>query len=190
MQISLYGQSGLELSDSNRQVYLVKSLAAKDQKSLATGGSVIINLSGKGESKKLAEGGILVAGTGEYELGGVFISAQSNQEGAEALDLVEVELDGVRVLVYGDAKDVNKQLLEQLGVIDVLVIEVAENFEQQLKAVSTVDPQVVIPVGNSELVTKFLTELGVVSTTEKKFKAKAADFATEEYILKALQLVA
>lgn len=190
------------ISNDKQAVMLVPDLTPEDAAGEASG--ICINVTGSSklatepqESAKLENDKFYIARPGEYELAEVFISAQLNYpEGgdfqptlSDQLDLIEVEIDGVRVLYCGSDTPLNKKLLAQLGVIDVLLIRVGSDITQQVKTVSSVDPQVVIPMGlDKETVEKFKHELGTVFTPEKKFKAKAVDFAAEEYVLRGIEL--
>lgn len=137
-------------------------------------------------------GGIVVAGAGEFEKNGVFVLTMKNRNSdKEFLNVVEVELDGVRVLYYSATSEVNKDSLGEIGLVDVLLIKVNKDFNNQLKAVSVIDPQVVIPIfdpSSEEIREKFKSDLGVQFDQEKKFKCRAIDFSNDEYALQGVEI--
>lgn len=200
MQISLAKAKDnviININAATTEVFLHPNLSEADLAKYEKVDSIAIAVgeSAVRASRKLAGGGLLVSLPGEYEKSEVFISAQVNHGEDEAsassanLDVVEVEAEGVRVMYYASAKAVNKKLIADMGVIDVLVLEVASDFSQQLKAVSSIDPQIVVPVSaDKELLGKFKTELGANFTEEKKLKVKSTDFANEEYVMQGVQL--
>ncbi len=149
-------------------------------------GAVVLR-DGKAQTRKLASG-LLISQQGEYEVSEMFISAQSAADSGE-LDIVEVEADGVRVLLVSIAQNLPKEILSDLGVIDVLILQlVSGSLSEQLKIVNTVDPQLVIPVGEQADVDKFKTELGVTFQVEKKLKLRSIDFENEDFVLRGIEL--
>ncbi len=186
----ILNSSGQAISiESNEQSKVLVVQAESDlSKSTIDGvqGAVVLR-DGQGQTKKLANG-LLISQQGEYEVSEMFISAQSAVDSGE-LDIVEVEADGVRVLLVSTAQNLPKEILSDLGVIDVLVLQlVSGSLSEQLKIVNTVDPQLVIPVGAQAEVDKFKSELGVTFQQEKKLKLKSADFENEDFVLRGIEL--
>lgn len=133
--------------------------------------------------KKTAKEGMVIASPGEFEKDGMFIFT-SGSSGNELIDLVEVEAEGIRVLYYASNEEINRDLLNQIGVIDILVLQVDANYSKQIKTVSVIDPQVLVPMfADGVDKEKFKTEVGVKFEEVNKYKVKAGDFANEEYIL-------
>lgn len=136
-------------------------------------------------------GGMVIASPGEFEKDGVFVWAQiNNLEGEEkAIDLVELEAEGVRVLYSSSTTEVRRDLLNDMGVIDVMVLFVQPEFQKQVKSVSAVDPQILIPVFAEGVdQERFKKEVGAKFESESKYKCKAIDFMNEEYVLQGVVL--
>jgi hypothetical protein len=149
-------------------------------------------------------GFLTVSTTGEYEQKEVFISSQLNnvekkkenlseKEASELqkiIDVIEIEIDGVRILYFRDDSKLDKDTLNNLGIVDIMIVDLGENVKQQVKEVSTVDPQVVIPytIDKSEELDKFKSELEIKFDEEKKYKAKQTDFSSEDYVLSGVIL--
>jgi len=80
-------------------------------------------------------------------------------------------------------------LLTDLGVIDVLILDVRGDYKQQLKAVNSIDPQILLPISaEPETMSKFKQDLGAQLEVQKRFKAKAADFVNDEYVMHSVLL--
>jgi hypothetical protein len=186
----ILNSSGQAISIENNEQSKVLVVQAESDLSKSTidgvQGAVVLR-DGQGQTKKLPNG-LLISQQGEYEVSEMFISAQSAVDSGE-LDIVEVEADGVRVLLVSTAQNLPKEILSDLGVIDVLVLQLVNgSLSEQLKIVNTVDPQLVIPVGAQADVDKFKTELGVTFQPEKKLKLKSADFENEDFVLRGIEL--
>lgn len=186
----ILNSSGQAISIENNEQSKVLVVQSESDLSKSTIDSVqgaVVLRDGLGQTKKLANG-LLISQQGEYEVSEMFISAQSAADSGE-LDIVEVEADGVRVLLVSTSQNLPKEILSDLGVIDVLVLQLVSGaLSEQLKIVNTVDPQLIIPVGAQADVDKFKTELGVTFQTEKKLKLKSADFENEDFVLRGIEL--
>lgn len=135
-------------------------------------------------------GGIVVAGAGEFEKNGVFVMTMKNRpQDKQFLNMVEVEIDGIRILYYSATSEINKEALNEIGLVDILVLSVNKDFTNQLRAVSVIDPQVLIPIYNEGVdQEKFRAEIGVKFEQRKKYKCKVNDFSQEDYKLQAVEL--
>jgi hypothetical protein len=133
---------------------------------------------------------MVVSSPGEFEKSGIFVFAQKNATHDKAnINFVEVDAENVRVLYYASNSELDRDLLNQIGVIHVLVVEVKKDFANLIKAISTIDPQILIPLFNEGVdVEKFKSELGIKFDQEKKFKCSASDFLNEEYVLHGVLL--
>ncbi len=108
---------------------------------------------------------------------------------SKVLDVIEIEIDSIRVLFFASKKIINKDLLNDLGVIDVMIVSLDENLEAQVKSVSKVDPQIVIPLSDDQkLIEKFKNEVGGKSSETKKYKCKSTDFSSEDFVLEVIVL--
>jgi hypothetical protein len=150
------------------------------------------------------KGHLVVCTTGEYEQDEIFISTQVNnvekkREDEEVvsgktlqkvLDIVEVEVDGVRVMYFRDDMRIDKDTLNQIGIVDIMIVDVGDNVKQQLKEVNSVDPQIVVPfsVDAGDRYDEFKSEIEIKFSEEKKIKAKQSDFSSEDYVLQGIEL--
>jgi len=141
---------------------------------------------------------VTLAGPGEYEIGGVFITAVAmyNREKLERAspNLVHIyEFGNIVVCHLGDLDYVPAQSeIEALGPIDVLLIPVggagALNSSQAVEVISLIEPSVVIPmhyatpeskVSGLEGVDRFLHEMGL-SAVEPQDSLKITSTASLE----------
>lgn len=133
-----------------------------------------------------------IASIGEFEKMGIFVTCQTNDKMMEdpLIDVVEVEIDGMRVLYYFAEEEFDKSLFDTIGDIDVMVLNICENQQHQIKAVGVVDPKILIPVSNNpELQQKFIKELGIQAAEPMdKYKCRKQDFEVEEYATQIVQL--
>lgn len=140
--------------------------------------------------RKTAQGGMVIASPGEFEKDGMFIFT-ADTTGNERIDMVEVEAEGIRVLYYAASEEINRDVLNQIGVIDILVLQIGPEYAKQIKTVSIIDPQVLIPVFTEGVdVEKFKADVGVKFEETNKYKCKSTDFALEEYVLHGVLLTA
>lgn len=121
----------------------------------------------------------LIDGPGEYEIGGVFITAietngHTRQKPAERNILYVFDFDGVTVVHLGDLMRVPSQTeIEALGSVDIALVPVGGggglNASKAAEVVSILEPGIVIPMHYStpsskiklSSVDKFLKEMGV-----------------------------
>lgn len=174
------------------RIYPESSISTHTPTSAANTIEVFTTLTRESRTMKTAHGNLLINSIGEFEQNEIFLSTHINGERATddaELNLVEVEVEGVKVLYYNSPASLNREVLNELGAIHVLVLEVQENYEQQLKAISAIDPQILIPVASPKAdLAKFKQELGIAFESQPKFKAKASDFQVEEYLLQGVEL--
>jgi len=121
----------------------------------------------------------LLDGPGEYEIGGVFITAietngHARKKSTERNILYLFDFDGVTVVHLGDLQRVPSQTeIEALGSVDVALVPVGGggglNASKAAEVVSILEPGIVIPMHYStsaskiklSSVDKFLKEMGV-----------------------------
>ena len=124
----------------------------------------------------------VLTGAGEFEIGGVFITAIQTASGgrsAKAKDkasntLFVYDYDGITVAHLGDMQDTPTQSeVEALGTVNVLLIPVGGgsglNAAKAAEVVSLLEPNIVIPMHystpdakvNLESLNKFLKEMGL-----------------------------
>lgn len=140
----------------------------------------------------------VITGPGEYEIGGVFITAirtnGKKRKTATQRNLVCLfDYDGVTVAHLGNLQQVPTQAeIEALGTVDVALVPVggggALNASQAAEVISLLEPAIVIPMhyrlpgSTAELapLSKFLKEMGVEDATPlDSLKVGASSIPTE-----------
>lgn len=195
MQITLSKKDGvpaIELSGDAQSVYITTA-ASKTNKWSIESEVIVVATDAKQPTEKTKGGGLILADQGEFEKDGIFINIYEKKPSGTGrgfnLDLVEVEYEGVRILYYALAEEFSKELLTDLGVIDILILDVRGDYKQQLKAVNSIDPQILLPISaEPETMSKFKQDLGAQLEVQKRFKAKAADFVNDEYVMHSVLL--
>ena len=139
--------------------------------------------SGHNNTKAVKGTSHVIDGPGEFEIGGVFITAvQTNGHGKDNGDelrntLYVFDYDGITVAHLGDLKRVPSQKeVETLGAVNVALVPVGGggglNAAKAAEVISLLEPNIVIPMhyatkdGNPELdsLDKFLKEMGLSKT--------------------------
>jgi L-ascorbate metabolism protein UlaG (beta-lactamase superfamily) len=122
----------------------------------------------------------LIAGPGEYEIGGVFVMGLATDEKKKKTDenkrntLYLFDFDGLTVCHLGDLEHVPTQAqIESLGTVNVALVPVGGggglNAAQAAEVVSLLEPSIVIPMHYKtdatdlklDPVSKFLKEMGL-----------------------------
>jgi L-ascorbate metabolism protein UlaG (beta-lactamase superfamily) len=120
----------------------------------------------------------IIAGPGEYEVGGVFITG-IRMRAKEAADkasntLYVIDYEGVSVAHLGDLSEVPSQAqIEDLGTVDIALVPVgggkALNPSQAAEVISLIEPSIVIPMHyrtydeglKLRTISGFLKEMGI-----------------------------
>lgn len=125
-----------------------------------------------------------ITGPGEYEIGGVFVTAipvnakkdgtEESKNGSTGTTLFVLDYDGIMVAHLGDLRAVPTQSqIENLGTVDVALVPVGGGEgltpAQAAEVISLIEPSLVIPmqyqVGKEKLklgkVDPFLSEMGI-----------------------------
>jgi len=121
-----------------------------------------------------------INGPGEYEIGGVFITAvQTNGKGKKQVDstrntLYLFDYDGLTVAHLGDLKQVPTQSeLEALGAVNIVLLPIGGgtglNAAKAAEVVSQLDPNIIIPMHfhtedsplELDTLDKFIKEMGL-----------------------------
>lgn len=126
---------------------------------------------------------------GEYEVKGILVNAYCISEEANKLDYCEVIIDGINVLYCFPDFKFKEDAFKEIEEVDVLVIQAAPENKELQKVINRFDPEILAINGEKEISTKFLNDNGITTIEEdKKVKAKADDFGSEEFILKTFIL--
>lgn len=140
------------------------------------------------QAKKFTGDAFSIEGPGEYEVSGVSILAQSSKMEKE-IDITEIIVDDVSIIYVRDGFQYSKLLHDNLGQIDILVIEITED-KSISDLINKFDPEILIPVGEEEIVEKVLATSGVAKfTKEKKFKSKSEKLGNDNAILETVILL-
>lgn len=119
-----------------------------------------------------------IRGPGEYEIGGIFVTGVSTNEGKKDRNLVFIyDYDGVTIGHLGDMPKVPTQTqVEAFGTVDVLLVPVgggnALNAAKAAEVIALIEPGLVIPMhyktpGSSiklNALKQFLEEMGLTSS--------------------------
>jgi hypothetical protein len=134
--------------------------------------------------------GFVISEPGEYEVKDVFIYALPLA--GKNVELFSINLDAVTVVfIPGHIKEIPKTILDELGIDDVLVMDMSgltTDLSDHLSLSEDFDPTMLIPVrADTEMLTKIASELGVqLPERVNKLKISSSDFESEE---QSLQLV-
>lgn len=114
-----------------------------------------------------------LTGPGEYEVKGIsFIGIASENN-----TIFVIEVDGLRICHLGDLKQkLTDGQLKVVGDIDILIVP-----DTVLdKVVSQIEPYFIIPMGESELVDKYLKECGLVVEKLDKLTIKEEELIDDQ----------
>lgn len=176
---------GRSLSITSKDASIITFAQDLSEKEISEVGANII----LGASSKSA---FNVVTPGEYETQEVWIMAQSSDVKSDELDIFVLNVEEIRVGIIGKKiKSLTKKQIEKIGLIDILVVDISEEFEAKTDMISEIDPQIVLPISyDEELFSKFIKEVGSNEIIEeKKLKAKMEDFGMEEYQIKVFKLL-
>ncbi len=141
-----------------------------------------------------------LAGPGEYEIGGVFITGvatfRDQKRGAERGQNVvySININGVGICHLGELGSVpNQTQVEAMGNVNVLLVPVGVKGgltpSMISEVISMIEPDVVVPMNyktpeltlDRDTVTRFLKEMGVTQVkTEESLKISSSGEETEE----------
>jgi L-ascorbate metabolism protein UlaG (beta-lactamase superfamily) len=186
MEITWYGLSCFRLTDRGQASVVTDPFnGGLGVPSLKIRGDIVtISHNAKGHNNASAVSGRTHAltGPGEYEIGGVFITAIATASGSESRQNVLYLFDfgGLTVAHLGDMSKVPTQTqIEALEQVNVLLVPVGGgsslNAAQAAELVSMLEPNIVIPMHYQipklklqlENVERFLQEMGSASSAEE-----------------------
>jgi len=145
----------------------------------------------------------VITGPGEFEIGGVFITAvQTNghdkKDNGELRNTLYVfDYDGITVAHLGDLKQVPTQTqVEALGAVNVAIVPVGGggglNAAKAAEVISLLEPNIVVPMHyatkdvklNLDSLDKFLKEMGLsASTPEASLKLTRTGLPEETHVV-------
>lgn len=161
------------------------------------------NASGHNNAKAVKGTSHVITGPGEFEIGGVFITAiQTNGRDKKDDDelrntLYVFDYDGLTIAHLGDLKQVPTQTqVEALGAVNVALVPVGGggglNAAKAAEVISLLEPNIVIPMHYAtkdaklelDSLDKFLKEMGLsASTPEASLKVTRSGLPEETHVI-------
>jgi L-ascorbate metabolism protein UlaG (beta-lactamase superfamily) len=184
MEITWYGHSCFRLTERNFVTVVTdpfdnKVVGYEPLKLKAEIVTVSHDASGHNYSDAVKGSTHVLTGPGEFEIGGVFITAVQTDNGKKSKDKVRntvyvFDYDGITVAHLGDLQQIPTQSeIELLGTVNVLIIPVGGgnslNAAKAAEVVSMLEPNLVIPMHYDtpdskiklEDLNKFIKEMGL-----------------------------
>lgn len=185
MEITWYGHSCFRLTERNYAAVVTDPFDNKitGYEALKLKAEIVtISHDAPGHNHREAVKGVthVITGAGEFEIGGVFITAvQTEGSGKKSKDnirntLYVFDYDGITVAHLGDLQQIPSQgEVEALGTVNVLLVPVGGgsslNAAKAAEVVSVLEPNLVIPMHYStpdskislDSLNKFLKEMGL-----------------------------
>ncbi|MDP3991662.1 MAG: MBL fold metallo-hydrolase [Candidatus Colwellbacteria bacterium] len=136
----------------------------------------------------------VVAGSGEYEIGGVRVkgmSLENEANGQTIRTIYAVLLEGVKLAFLGELQDEpDEESLGKLGKADILFLSADSGklkAKQLTSLIKQIDPKIIIPI--SDKTAKLLAEeLGQKVKAEEKLVIKKKDLDKEQIVSKLVWL--
>ncbi|MBK8618103.1 MAG: MBL fold metallo-hydrolase [Anaerolineales bacterium] len=144
----------------------------------------------------------MLTGAGEFEIGGVFITAVQTDSGKKSKDRVRntvyvFDYDGITVAHLGDLQQIPTQSeIELLGTVNVALVPVGGgsslNAAKAAEVVSMLEPNLVIPMHYStpdskiklDEINKFIKEMGLASRMHSLlFKVTRSSLPAETHVI-------
>lgn len=156
---------------------------------------------GHGKTAVVSGQSHILTGAGEYEIGGVFVTATSSiaKDGTKNV-IYLFDYDGLTVAHFGDMDAVpTRSQIEALGEVNILLVPVGGgkslNASQAAELVSMLEPNIVVPMHyhteglkiKLEPIDRFLKEMGVTDPrieTQLKVSSSKLSEETEIVLLK------
>ena len=208
MEITWYGHSCFRLTERNYATVVTdpfdhKTVGYDALKLKADIVTVSHDAPGHANYDAVKGAGHVIDGAGEFEIGGVFITAvQTAGGGKKTKDktrntLYVFDYEGITVAHLGDLQEVPTQSeVEALGTVNVLLIPVGGgsslNAAKAAEVVSVIEPNLVVPMHYStdsakiklEPLSKFLKEMGLGKTeSQPSLKATRSSLPQETKVV-------
>lgn len=111
----------------------------------------------------------VIAGPGEYEMGGIMVRGLPSQGPGETINTIFTTIfDGLRICHLGALANanLNSEVIEEIGVVDILFVPVGGGHVLDAKAAAkictTIEPALIVPIcyNSAAELKKFLQEWG------------------------------
>ena len=179
MVINYYGLGMVKIGQGDTTVAFNPIGETKDYKSVNFGADIVLvsindpHYNGVDHMSRGERVPFVIDGPGEYEVSGIFVKGFATRGPKERINTIySLVLDEIRVVHLGAlTESLGPELVEKLGVVDVLFVSIGSGGTLEpkpaAKVVTTLNPKIVIPVDyDSEAALKtFLKEVGAESKT-------------------------
>lgn len=208
MEITWYGHSCFRLTERGMATVVTDpydnaSTGYAPLKLKADIVTVSHDAAGHNNSKVVKDTAHVITGPGEYEIGGVFITAvqtngnSKNGNGELRNTLYVFDFNGIMVAHLGDLKRIPSQKeVEALGAVNVALVPVGSggglNAAKAAEVISLLEPKIVIPMHYAtkdvkielDSLDKFLKEMGLsASEPEKSLKVTRSGLPQETRVV-------
>ncbi|MDD3647814.1 MAG: MBL fold metallo-hydrolase [Candidatus Dojkabacteria bacterium] len=140
----------------------------------------------------------MIKAPGEYEVHDFYVygyKSDVNDESIDQADIYMIDVEGVHVgLIDKSVEDIRGRILDEMGIVDVLCISLAEESGMKLTKitdlVNKIEPYMVIPMDyNKKLLEDFAKVVGVQELEEvKDLDVAKSDFESEEMPMRIVVL--
>ena len=207
MEITWYGHSCFRLTERGTATVVTDpfdtdSIGYEALKLKADIVTVSHDATGHNNTKVIKGASHILTGPGEYEIGGVFITAiQTNGRNKKSDELNNTlyvfDYDGIKIAHLGDLKRVPSQTeVEALGAVNVALVPVGGggglNAAKAAEVISLLEPNIVIPMHYAtpasklelDSLDKFLKEMGLGnSEAEDSLKVTRSGLPEETHVV-------
>lgn len=185
MEITWYGHSCFRITERGMATvvtdpYLNSEIGYDPLKLKADIVSVSHDVSGHNNTDSVSGNDWIISGPGEYEIGGVFITAVPTRKNSGTKNLaIAFDFNGIKVAHLGSTKSVpTSKMVETFGTVDVLLLPVGGgeglNANKAAEVVNLFSPSIVIPMHyktpessiSLDEIDPFLKQMGLGNNTE------------------------
>lgn len=154
MDIQFFGANALTLTTKQARIVIDDNLADLGSKSIAKADDIALFTGAHGDPSQPAK--IVIDQPGEYDVSGISIygiaaRAHMDEASKKTATMYKFLTDDLRILVTGHVyPEVSDKLLEQIGMIDVMIVPVGGNGYTldpvgAMKLIKKIEPKLVVP---------------------------------------------
>ena len=203
MEIKWYGHSCFRLTERGLATVVTdpydhKEIGYSELKLKADVLTISQDKAGHNYSKAVSGKDWEIRGPGEYEIGGVFISAIATQGNDESNLVTIFDFGAVTVAHLGNINDIPKRSeLEAFGTVNIALVPVGGgsslNAAKAAEVISLIEPSFVVPmhykteqsIQELDTLNRFLQEMGLSSseTAEKSLKVTKSSVPDDSHVV-------
>ena len=207
MEITWYGHSCFRLTERSYATVVTdpfdnKAIGYDELKLKADIVTVSHNAPGHNHTEAVKGASHVIDGAGEFEIGGVFITAVQTDSGKKSKDSIRntiyvFDYDGLTVAHLGDLQKIPTQSeIELLGTVNVALVPVGGgnslNAAKAAEVVSMLEPDLVIPMHYAtpdskiklDEINKFIKEMGLSKTEpQPSLKVSRSSLPAETHVV-------